>query len=76
MKAGDLVRFKKGAAEFLSGPGDPQELYPFKFEVGIVTSIEYPEAVFICFPSSEQSLVLCSYLEIVQVVINPTINLN
>ena len=67
MKAGDLVRFKKEAAEFLSGPGGVQSLYPFKFEVGIVTcatySTKFPEKlVFVCFPSAGRSLVLCSHL--------------
>lgn len=74
MKTGDLVRFKKESANYLSGPGDPKELYPFKFEIGIVTGCNrhinyrdevWVEEVFVCFPSGPDRIVMCSHLEVI-----------
>ena len=74
MKSGDLVRFKKESANYLSGPGDPKKLYPFKFEIGLVTgcnnhvdyrSETYVEEVYVCFPSDCDRIVMCSHLEVI-----------
>ena len=75
MKVGDLVRFKKVPA--MDAPvslSDPRKLYPFKFEIGIVTGCNnhinyrdetWVEEVYVCFPSDPNRTVMCSHLEVI-----------
>jgi hypothetical protein len=50
-KIGDLVRFKLADRNCLIGPGNARDLYPYKFEVGVVVPGPFPGASYVSFPS-------------------------
>jgi len=51
MQVGDLVRFKLDNRERLLAPGNARELYPYKFEIGIVVLGPSPYHNYVVFPS-------------------------
>ena len=72
MKVGDLVRVKN-PAQLTSGDDETKarELYPWKFEMGIVTNTEpwgsFPgKEVYVHFPSYPEKTILCSALEMIR----------
>ena len=58
MKPGDLVRFKLDDRNHLIGPGEARDLYPYKFEVGIVVPGPSPYGVYVAFPSRTASFIV------------------
>tara|TARA_Y100000593_G_scaffold90062_1_gene175564 strand:- start:316 stop:537 length:222 start_codon:yes stop_codon:yes gene_type:complete len=72
MKVGDIVRVKDPSNLW---PEDNEEkarsLYPWKFEVGIVTCAEpygsFPgKEVYVHFPSYPEKTILCTALEVIK----------
>ena len=71
MRVGDLVRVKDPTRLAL-GPNETKarKLYPWKFEVGVVTNTEpwgsFPgKEVYVHFPSYPEKTILCSAIEVV-----------
>ena len=60
MQVGDLVRFKLDSRARLTAPGNARELYPYKFEVGIVVLGPSPYLNYVVFPSRPKPT---SYIE-------------
>jgi hypothetical protein len=67
VKVGDLVRFKLDKRERLLAPGSARELYPYKFEIGIVVLGPSPYHDYVVFPSRPEPV---SYIEMFLEVIN------
>tara|TARA_R110000851_G_scaffold328292_1_gene498701 strand:+ start:220 stop:447 length:228 start_codon:yes stop_codon:yes gene_type:complete len=71
MKVGDLVQVKDPARLALGlNEVKAQRLYPWKFEVGMVTNIEpygsFPgKEVYVHFPSYPEKTILCSAIEVI-----------
>ena len=72
MKVGDLVKVIN-PARLATGDNETKarELYPWKFEVGIVTNAEpwgsFPgKEVYVHFPSYPEKTILCNVLQVVQ----------
>ena len=69
MKVGDLVRV---TSDIIPSNSDKyRQLFPWKFEVGIVTCAEpygsFPgKEVYVHFPSHPEKTILCNRLEIIQ----------
>ena len=72
MKVGNLVKVKN-PSQLTAGDDEAKarKLYPWKFEVGIVTNTEpwgsFPgKEVYVHFPSHPEKTILCKALEIIQ----------
>ena len=72
MKVGDLVSVKDPTRLALGlNEAKARKLYPWKFEVGIVTNTEpwgsFPgKEVYVHFPSYPEKTILCSALEMIR----------
>jgi hypothetical protein len=71
VKVGDLVRVRNPAYLVIGDNEErARELYPWKFELGMVTNTEpygsFPgKEVYVYFPSSPEKYILCSAIEVI-----------